>query len=259
MGRTGSNNSQSSFVAPPSVASGSAGGDDLGLFGSGGGSGGGSKGDPNYEGKYEAGLFEGSGVYSYPDGKAKYVGEFSRGLFHGEGSMLVPGGKFSGRWEKGKMVHGLFVFDDGLQHKKLGTKTWDYCSQNDRRLVNLEIRHANARDRSVTLHLFRRFYPEIKAGVPKSKLQLLAVNMSNFSKVPPGCYDTVDGYFHPKKSCIYDYNSGDEVRVINSEEREWIIKNCREATEETYVPPVLGDDDGGDGGDGGQGEAEPSD
>lgn len=92
-----------------------------------------AKGDPNYEGKYEAGLFEGQGVYSYPDGKAKYVGEFSRGLFHGEGSMLVQGGKFTGRWEKGKMVHGLFVFDDGLQHKKLGTKTWDYCSSVDRR------------------------------------------------------------------------------------------------------------------------------
>ena len=63
---------------------------------------------------------------------------------------------------------------------------------------------------------------------------MLAVNMENFSKVPVGCYDTVDGYMHPKKSCIYDYHSGEELRIIHSEEREWIVKNCREATAETY-------------------------
>lgn len=107
-----------------------------------------SKGDPNYEGQYEAGLFEGTGVYSYPDGKAKYVGEFSRGVFHGEGSLLVSGGKFTGRWEKGKMVHGLFIFDDGLQHKKLGQKTWDYCSSSDHRYPG------NPNYPQLSLHLF---------------------------------------------------------------------------------------------------------
>ena len=92
-----------------------------------------SKGDPNYEGKYEGGMFDGQGVYKYPDGKAKYVGEFSRGQFHGEGSLIVAGGKFTGRWERGKFVHGGFVFEDGLHHKKLGQKSWEYCTANDRR------------------------------------------------------------------------------------------------------------------------------
>lgn len=50
--------------------------------------------DPNYDGKYENGLFEGQGCYIYPDGRGRYLGEFSRGQFHGEGALILNGGSF---------------------------------------------------------------------------------------------------------------------------------------------------------------------
>jgi hypothetical protein len=37
----------------------------------------------------------------------------------------------------------------------------------------------------------------------------------------------MNGYFHPKKSYVHDYHTGEELRVVAKEEREWIVENCR--------------------------------
>lgn len=190
--------------------------------------------DPNYEGKYEGGLFEGRGIYTFP-GVGKYVGEFSRGMFHGEGTLFVPGGSYPGRWERGKFVHGTFMFEDGLSYKKVGQKTWEYCSKSDPRCVfffhfllsSLTKSVCPSVWLSICLSVFR-FYSEIKSGIPKSKANYPTSNPELWSHVPEGCYDTGDGYFHPKKMSIFDYRTSEELRVIDAEERDWIINNCRQ-------------------------------
>ncbi len=58
-------------------------------------------------------------------------------------------------------------------------------------------------------------------------LQYESANPENVKKVPAGCYDTNDGYFDPKNLAILNYDSHEAVRIIDKEEREWILKNCR--------------------------------
>lgn len=73
-----------------------------------------------------------------------------------------------------------------------------------------------------------RFYGEIKSGISKTgKLVFPSANPENFGLIPPGCYDVIDGYFHPKRMSIYDYKTGEELRVIDADERDWIVNNCR--------------------------------
>ncbi len=60
-------------------------------------------------------------------------------------------------------------------------------------------------------------------------LKYETANPDKVSKVPKGCYDVGDGYFDPKNLAILDYDSNEAVRIIDKEEREWILKNCRQA------------------------------
>ncbi len=70
--------------------------------------------------------------------------------------------------------------------------------------------------------------PGLQLGQP---LQYESANPENVKKVPAGCYDTNDGYFDPKNLAILNYDSHEAVRIIDKEEREWILKNCRHTSE----------------------------
>jgi hypothetical protein len=46
-------------------------------------------------------------------------------------------------------------------------------------------------------------------------------------KLPRGCFDTIDGYYDPKKHTVFSYVTDEEIRVPEKEEIEWIKANCR--------------------------------
>ena len=55
----------------------------------------------------------------------------------------------------------------------------------------------------------------------------------NIGKLPPECYDTIDGYLDVKSYVIKSYADGKEVRRPDVKERTWIIDNCRVGVPET--------------------------
>ena len=47
-------------------------------------------------------------------------------------------------------------------------------------------------------------------------------------RIPPGMYDTGDGYFNEENHTVYDYE-GRVLRVAALEEVKWITTKCRMA------------------------------
>ena len=73
-----------------------------------------------------------------------------------------------------------------------------------------------------------RFAVEIKEGVPKEGPLVYETSVKrNIGKLPPECFDTIDGYLDPKSYIIRSYRDGNEVRRPDVKERTWIIQNCR--------------------------------
>jgi hypothetical protein len=65
-------------------------------------------------------------------------------------------------------------------------------------------------------------------AVPRTgPLALESVSSQHVAKLPPGCFDTIDGYLDPKSYIIRSYENGDEVRRPDVQERQWITQNCR--------------------------------
>jgi hypothetical protein len=132
------------------------------------------------------------------------------------------------------MVSGRFIFSDGLEYKPVGDAKWSYCSPEDRRyvmklLLDIFIYH-HCLHHGCSLTITFRFYEEIKNNVSiKGPFEMKTCNQENFDLVPEDCYDTLDGYFHPKKMSIFDYRTHEEIRVVTHEERTWILKYCRQA------------------------------
>jgi hypothetical protein len=160
-----------------------------------------------YEGELVDGRYQGQGVYTLPD-KGKYVGGFHNGEFSGDGTMYVKGGKFVGVWEKGCLVKGGYVFDDKLMHRQVDRKFWEYCSEED-----------------------PRFYCEINEGLPLGEpLKYDTANGDRPVRLPPGSYDTLDGTFYDsKKLSICSLETMEPIRMVEKEEKEWILRNCRVA------------------------------
>jgi len=153
-----------------------------------------------YEGELVDGRFNGPGVYTL-DG-CRYEGNFLNGAFHGEGVLYVKGGSYKGYWKGGKLVEGGFVFEDDLSYKKVGNKYWEYCSQYD-----------------------HRFHNEIKEQVKIG--DKLRHPSSHDNNLPKDCYDTIDGYYDVKKHAVYSYETNEQIRTPNSDEIDFILKNCR--------------------------------
>mmetsp|Transcript_26065 Transcript_26065/g.35926 ORF Transcript_26065/g.35926 Transcript_26065/m.35926 type:complete len:167 (+) Transcript_26065:218-718(+) len=156
-----------------------------------------------YSGDQENGRYHGKGVYKLEN--ARYEGNFRNGEFHGEGRMFVEGGSFQGIWRQGKLVEGCFVFKDDLKHKRVeDKKEWDYCTSSD-----------------------PRFYNEILEGVKVGdKLRHQSAHRYATS-LPKGCYDTIDGYFDPKKHTVFSYDNNEELRIPDKREIDWIKEHCR--------------------------------
>ena len=63
----------------------------------------------------------------------------------------------------------------------------------------------------------------------------------NIGKLPPECYDTIDGYLNPATYVIHSYEDGKEVRRPDQKERSWIADNCRVGEKLTVVEVESGD------------------
>lgn len=117
---------------------------------------------------------------------------------------LWAGGYYKGYWDKGKLVNGGFVFEDGLEYKKVTEKNWDYCSSND-----------------------PRFYSEIKDGIKNGDELRDATAHDHGHLLPKDCFDAIDGYYDALKHAVFDYKTNEIVRTPNQTEIDWILANCR--------------------------------
>jgi hypothetical protein len=155
-----------------------------------------------YEGDYLEGRFHGRGVYKQND--FKYDGNFLDGLYHGEGTLFLKSGRFEGNWNKGKLVDGGFIFEDGLHYSKQDEDRWKYCSNED-----------------------PRFYSEIQNDLQIGEKLSEVTSHSYGNSLPKGCYDVIEGYYDPKKLMIFSYGTNDELRMPTKEEHKWFLANCR--------------------------------
>ena len=122
--------------------------------------------------------------------------------------MFMKGGQWKGKWCKGKLAEGKFIFEDGLEHKDYGIDQWAYCSVLDPRF------HTEKTDDKLNLGM------PLKRETPKQKTPI----------IPPGTYDTMDGYYDPIKFTIFDYDTNAEIRMPSQKEAAWIVENCRKST-----------------------------
>jgi hypothetical protein len=83
-------------------------------------------------------------------------------------------------------------------------KDWDYCSSRD-----------------------PRFFFEITNGLRIGEALQQTAPFINPPELPIGCYDTIDGYFDPKKGSIYSYELKEAIRQPEEEEVKWIVSHCR--------------------------------
>lgn len=164
-----------------------------------------------YEGEYLNGRFHGKGYYTH-NGR-RYEGSFMDGMFHGQGTLTILKSQVSyqGFWQKGKFVDGELVFADGLScpidvdalktnnPEASVRKEWNYCSA------------ANP--------LFHRELLEGKRAPYYPS--------SHGHSLPAGCYDTIDGYYHPGKHLVFSFESNEPIRTPSPEEIDYILKNFR--------------------------------
>nr|CAH8838972.1 unnamed protein product [Trichobilharzia regenti] len=167
-----------------------------------------------YEGKTRNNRLEGFGKYTLPTG-TYYEGEMYDGMFHGKGTLhFQNGSKYHATWERGHPKNGEIIYADGLKYKE-GSH---YCDEFD-----------------------RRFYTEICFGLkPAGRSQL--VDKEPRKQIPPGCYDTGDGFYDPLTRVVTDY-TGRFLRNSDAEEHIWITTKCRKAWDEhvgaTYDAEVV--------------------
>ena len=169
-----------------------------------------------YEGETRDGWYHGKGEYTYPSG-VKYKGNFHKGQFHGEGVLIYQnGGQYKGIWNLGKKVSGDYFFFDDLKYED---DNWDYCIGED-----------------------RRFNFERINGIKPAGQTMMTNNPEGENIIPPGTYDTGDGYFDPIRTLVYSYDGTKLLRTPEQYEVDWITKTCRYEPRTTQVP-LTGDQD----------------
>ncbi|OXB70724.1 UNVERIFIED_CONTAM: hypothetical protein H355_011737 [Colinus virginianus] len=153
-----------------------------------------------FEGECFSGWFEGYGRYRFASGVI-YEGQFHKGDFHGEGVLIYPnGGRYKATWTRGIATNGQYFFNDGLEYK---VKDWDYITPDD-----------------------RRFYWELTKGFHPAGSKLLSCRNAD-EEIPPGTYNTGDGFFDPSTRKIYSFSGQEVIGEPESHEISWIIKQCR--------------------------------
>jgi hypothetical protein len=111
----------------------------------------------------------------------------------------------TGTWDRGQLAAGRFVFSDGLKYKAMHDATpWGYCSKSD-----------------------PRFLREIEEGLQIGNPLKYATADPDCPKLHDGCYDTIDGYYDPKRQAILSYAENTVIRMPEKAERDWIVKYCR--------------------------------
>lgn len=169
-----------------------------------------------YVGETRDGWHHGKGEYTYPSG-VKYKGNFHKGQFHGEGTLIYQnGGYFKGVWNLGKKVSGDYFFFDDL---KFEDENWDYCIGDD-----------------------RRFNYERNNGIKPAGQTQITNDPNGENSIPPGTYDTGDGYFDPIRTLVYSYDGKKLLRTPEDEEVDWITRTCRYEPRSTEKP-LTGDED----------------
>lgn len=110
----------------------------------------------------------------------------------------------------GKLKSGDYYYFDDLNFVE---KEWDYCVGND-----------------------RRFNYERNNGIRPAGQTQLVNNIQGEHSIPPGTYDTGDGYFDPIRSAVLSYNSKSILRTPSAAEVEWITSTCRYNPRDTKEP-----------------------
>ncbi|XP_050348915.1 MORN repeat-containing protein 5-like [Nymphalis io] len=154
-----------------------------------------------YEGTWDMLGMSGYGVYKFLNGVV-YEGEFDDGMFHGDGQLIYPNGTvLHGTWNKGQLTERRLIFADGLEYSEID---WKYCRMPD-----------------------RRYTIEYDNGFKPAGQSYLTADQPT-RPVPPGYYDTGDGFYDPKTKVVYkaeDLNT--IIRSPSVREQKWIIDNCR--------------------------------
>ncbi|XP_068149026.1 radial spoke head 1 homolog [Drosophila tropicalis] len=182
----------------------------------------------SYEGAWNSAvnMMDGFGSYRYPDG-SEYRGPFVQGKFHGFGHLkLAQPYRFT---IKGEFKHGKLVsiedmwFNDGLHVQgtfsgsEFKCDQWDYLTANDRR------------------YQAERRYGQQPVG-PTSYL----TNDLMARPIPDGCYDVEEGIFNPRSGYLLNRPAPfpSNTYVGCTEEREWIVHNCRRARTDHITEPL---------------------
>ncbi|XP_028172505.1 MORN repeat-containing protein 5-like [Ostrinia furnacalis] len=163
-----------------------------------------------YEGTWDVLGMSGYGTYIFPN-DVIYEGEFYDGMFHGNGELRYPcGAILRGKWKRGLLTERTLMFADGLEYSD---DDWKYCRMPD-----------------------RKFTIEYEEGLQPSGLSYLTADQPT-REIPPGYYDTGDGFYDPKTKVVY--KATDLSAIIRSpsiREQKWIIENCRTAPEKELGP-----------------------
>ncbi|XP_050678994.1 MORN repeat-containing protein 5-like isoform X3 [Leptidea sinapis] len=154
-----------------------------------------------YEGTWDVLGMSGYGTYTFHNGVI-YEGELDDGMFHGFGELRYPSGEtIKGKWKKGALVERTLIFDDGLPYEEYD---WSYCRAPD-----------------------RRFTLECKTGLQPAGQSYLTADQAPRA-IPPGLYDTGDGFYDPKTKVVF--KADDITAIVRSpsiQEQKWIMENCR--------------------------------
>jgi len=167
----------------------------------------------SYSGEERDGYSDGQGVYRFSNGIV-YTGNLYEGMFDGDGTLaFAQGGKFIAKWDKGKLVHGTYYYDDELQYF---SKDWSYATDAD-----------------------RRFWTGIQNGI------ILADEPQLTDKNPPmwipvGTHDVGNGYFDPLDGMLYKYN-GQTDRKPTEAEAAWAVRKCRIGVAEVEEEEEVGE------------------
>ncbi|CAG9787891.1 unnamed protein product [Diatraea saccharalis] len=132
-------------------------------------------------------------------------------MFHGDGELRYPcGAILRGKWRRGSLIERTLVFADNLEYSETD---WKYCRMPD-----------------------RRFTIEYEKGLQPAGQSFLTAEQPT-RDIPPGFYDTGDGFYDPKTKVVY--KADDLTAILRSpsvREKKWIMENCRMCPEKEVGP-----------------------